>query len=120
MITKRINVKLTKIPEGGEVHLFGSFHPDFWKNQPMTEKYIVTEVGQELSFKSTDEVWIMTHCNTVTCSPGDFEFDYQIVVIDTPVEEFPEWSVIITIYIGFAMMIIAFLYFEWRTLYKCL
>jgi len=50
MNSRRINIKFTKIPAGGEVYLFGSFHPDFWKNQPKTEKYIVKDVGTEHSF----------------------------------------------------------------------
>jgi len=62
----------------------------------------------------------MTHCNTSECTPGDFEFEYQKITLPVVAEDFPDWSMIITIYIGFSLMFIAFLYFEWRTVYKCL
>ena len=62
MNTIRINIKVDELPPKGEVYLFSSFAPDFWMNQPKTEKIVITEAGFEQSFKSTNEVWIMTRC----------------------------------------------------------
>ena len=120
MNSKQINIKVTKMPDQGELYLFGSFHPDFWLNQPKTNKYVVKKVGTDYSFKSTDEVWVMAHCKNGATCPGAFEFEYQIISLATVEDEFPDWSMIITIYIGFSLMLFAFLYFEWRTLLRCM
>ena len=89
-------------------------------NQEELEHVIVTETGLENSFGSTNEIYIMTRCtdNTVVCE--GFNIDYIRVKIPPEVQKFPDWSVIITIYIGFTIMALAFLYFEWRTLCSCL
>ena len=52
-------------------------------------------------------------------SCGTFELDYQRITISSEVNDFPDWSIYITIYIGFSLMFIAFIYFEWRELLKC-
>ena len=49
----------------------------------------------------------------------DFEIEYQLVTIEAAAEDTTDWSMIITIYIGFSIMFIAFLYFEWRSLFMC-
>jgi hypothetical protein len=36
------------------------------------------------------------------------------------VEDSIEWSLYITICFGFSLMLIALLYFEWRTIFKCM
>ena len=45
-------------------------------------------------------------------SCGDFEFEYYLQPIEKVVEDFPNYAMIITIYIGFGTMLLAFLYFE--------
>ena len=124
MNTIRINVTVTKIPTGGEVVLISSFKPDFWKNQPKTQTIIVNEAGTENSFSSTNEVWIMTRCSSAAIGTGGcvgtFEFEYQKINLPVEEETFPDWSMIITIDIGFSLMAIAYLYFEWRTVYECI
>ena len=47
MNTIRINIKVDELPPKGEVYLFSSFAPDFWMNQPKTEKIVITEAGFE-------------------------------------------------------------------------
>ena len=121
MNTVRLNIKITEIPPSGEVWLFSSYNPSFWKNQPTLETIVVREANQEYSFKSTNEVWVITRCKDCTsASPGNFKIEYQKKTVIVEVEEFPDWSMIITIIIGFSMMFIAFLYFEWRLLFWCI
>ena len=82
MNTIRLNIKITEIPPSGEVWLFSSYSPSFWMNQPKLEKYIVTEVNQEFSFKSTNEVWVITRCKSCdAATAGNFKIDYQKVEV---------------------------------------
>jgi len=37
-----------------------------------------------------------------------------------PEQDNVEWSLYITIYFGFSLMFIALMYFEWRTIFKCI
>ena len=71
-------------------------------------------------FQSTNEIWIITRCKTTREACGAFEFDYSKVEILTVAKDFPDWSMIITIYIGFSMMFISFLYFEWKCALACI
>ena len=120
MLTRQMSITVKKIPEGGELRLISSFRVDFWKNQPKTEYIIVTEPREEpYQFKSTNEVYIITNCkDAVDCDA--FEFDYEIFVKDLPVDEFLDWSLYITIFGGFFLMLASFIYFEWRTIPLCI
>lgn len=119
MNTVRIRVAVNQIPADSEVLLISSYKPDFWMNQPKTQEIIITEAGEEHSFMSTNEVWIMTRCTNLDGCTGSFEIEYQRIKIEVPEESSPPYSLIITICIGFSLMFIAFLYFEWRLVYKC-
>ena len=79
------------------------------------------EQGKAHDFSSTNEVYIMARCNKSIPSSActDFEIEYQLVTIAAEAENNTDWSMIITIYIGFSIMFIAFLYFEWRSLFMC-
>ena len=70
-------------------------------------------------FKSTNEIYIITRCNNYGSACGNFEFDYSKVELEKVEPDFPEWSMIITIYIGFSLMLLSFLYFEWRCALNC-
>ena len=121
MNTIRLNVNVEKVPPNGEVHLISAYNPNFWLNQPKLEYEIVTEANTEYSFKSTNEVWIVTRCRDGPCeAPGEFVVSY--IKVENLVEEddFLDWSLYITIYIGFSLMFIAFLYFEWRCVLGCM
>ena len=119
MNTTRLNVTVRKIPPGGEVRMISSFSVNFWLNQEETDDYLVTEVNTEKSFRSTNEVYIFTRCTNGLTTCGTFELDYQRIKLEAEVDDFPDWSIYITIYIGFSLMFIAFIYFEWRELLKC-
>ena len=123
----QIKVTVAQVPANGEVHLISSYNPTFWMNQPITETYIITEPGTEKQFRSTNEVWIITRCVGGPCQgsteepysveepgPTTFEILHQKIEIVAEVEDFPDWSMVITIGIGFSLMFIAFIYFEWR------
>ncbi len=101
--------------------MISAYSPDFWMNQPKLEYKNVTDAGVEHSFKSTNEVWIVTRCRGGPCvDPADFKITYIKKENVAEVEDIPSWSLIITIYIGFSFMAIAFLYFEWRCVLHCL
>lgn len=57
----------------------------------------------------------MARCSkeTIIITCLDFDIDYQMVTIEDAPDDPTDWSMIITIYIGFSIMFIAFLYFEW-------
>jgi hypothetical protein len=64
----------------------------------------------------------MTFCsiNNSCKIDGDFEFRYQKVEIPIVKETFPNWSMIITVYIGFSIMFLAFIFFEGPNIYRAL
>lgn len=72
------------------------------------------------NFRSTNEIYLLTWCKPNTkCKEGTFKFEYARVRIEVEEEEPTNWSLYITICIGFSLMFIALLYFEWRTIFKC-
>lgn len=89
-------------------------------NQEELEHVVVTETGFENSFGSTNEIYIMTRCTDKTVVCEGFNIDYQRVTVAPAKEDSPDWSMIITIYIGFSIMLLAFLYFEWRSIINCI
>ncbi len=80
-----------------------------------------------MQFKSTNEVWLITRCigpcvksDTSDSNAPAFKISFKRIT-KVPDEVDPiEWSLYITICFGFSLMLIAFLYFEWRTLFKCI
>ena len=128
MNTNQLSINVKKVPENGEILMLSNYRPDFWKNQPKLVTVVVTakdveeaKGNKEVLFKSTNEIWIVTRCKPdVGSACGSFEFDYSKVVIEKDEKEFPNWSIIITIYIGFTLMLLSFLYFEWRCALKCI
>lgn len=126
MNTIQLSVNVKKVPEEGEILLLSNYRPDFWKNQPKLITKIITaddvkeaDGDLQLMFKSTNEIWIITRCTTGEAC-GAFEFDYSKVTIVTVMPDIPDWSMVITIYIGFSLMLISFLYFEWRCVFHCI
>ena len=80
----------------------------------------MTEAREEpYQFKSTNEVYIITNCKNADMCDA-FEFDYEIFTEALVEDEFPDWSLYITIIVGFSLMFISFLYFEWRTIPACI
>ena len=54
---------------------------------------------------------------TIVCS--GFEVELTLVSEAPKPGVNTNWSMIITIYVGFSIMTLAFLYFEWRTILRC-
>ena len=128
MNTVKIQVKVEEIPKNGEVRLISSFDPSFWMNQPKTIYEIVETEGTEMQFKSTNEVWVITRCKGGRCIKSDnakgsqaaFRLKYTRITEVVDEEETVDWSLYITICFGFSLMLIALMYFEWRTIFKCI
>ena len=127
MNTIQLSVNVRKVPEGGEILLLSNYRPDFWLNQPKLITRVITaedvkeaDGDLQVMFKSTNEIWLITRCTTFGETCGAFEFDYSKVTFEAVVIEGTDWSMIITIYIGFTMMLISFLYFEWRCVFQCI
>ena len=130
MNTIQLSINVKKVPEDGEILMFSNYRPDFWKNQPKLIKEVVTakdieeseseDGGLEFLFKSTNEIWIITRCKPdVGAACGTFEYDYRKVTLTKPEVDYSYLSIYITIYIGFTMMLVSFLYFEWKCALKC-
>ena len=70
MNTIQLKIFIDEIPENGEILLFSSFNPSFWKTQPKLQQLIVSEPGEKM-FKSTNEIWIITRCKGTCIKGGD-------------------------------------------------
>ena len=124
MLTVKLEITIKEMPANGEVHIISSFNPNFWKTQPKTIKKIVTQ-NSYYQFQSTNEIWIITRCVPYPCEKGAdgkaaFKFEYKRFTDAVEEETVVSWSLYITICLGFSMMFIALMYFEWRTIFRCI
>jgi len=96
------------------------------------EKFSVLSEKQHFSFKSTNEIWVITRCTKEPCGkslaaidrgetgPAQFSMRWRKVTIEKAEVENVNWSLYITICTGFGVMFLALMYFEWRTIFKCI
>lgn len=95
---------MRQVPENGEILMLSNYRPDYWKNQPKLVTEIITakdvedaDGAKEVMFKSTNELYLITRCKTHDQACGKFEWDYKKRLIEKPADDFPDWSMIITI-----------------------
>ena len=119
----QLQLTLTKIPAGGKVLMISSFNPSFWKNQPKTTTIEVdseqVKSNNEFRTKSTNEFYVVFRCEKPPC--GEFELEYERIEMEEEEHhDHTKWELYIDVCIGIPIMVISLLYFEWRTIFKCI
>lgn len=84
----QMTITIDEMPENGEVMLISSFNPSFWKTQGKDMEHVSVTAANEpqtFSFKSTNEIWVVTRCMKEPCASNQFKLRFQRIT-KVPVE----------------------------------